>query len=105
MPSLGEFAQVDVAAAVAAGEVMVGFLADFFAQRMLIDRQIVLAEVGQPVHRVLAAVAARAAGRAADDEVGLAAVEMQVLGDLAAGLAAADDQDLAGRQLAAVAIG
>ena len=81
------------------------FLRTFSCKRVLIDRQVVLAEVGQPVHRVLAAVAARAAGGAADDEVGFAAVEMQVLGDLATGLAAADDQDLAGRQLAAVAVG
>ena len=72
---------------------------------MLIDGEVVLAEVGQPVDGVPASVAARAARGAADHEVGFAAVEMEVLGDLAAGLAAADDQDLAGGKLAAVAVG
>ena len=84
---------------------MVCLLADLLAQRVLIDRQIVLAEVGEPVHRILAAIAARATRRAADDEMGFPAVEVQVLGDLASGLSAADYQDLAGRQGATVAVG
>ena len=71
---------------------------------MLVHRQIVLTEVRQPIHRVLAAIAARTPRRAADDQVGFPAVEVQVLGDLAAGLAAADHQNLTGGKLAAVAV-
>jgi len=59
------------------------------------DRVLVLANVPQPVHNVSAAVEASAARRVAGNQMNLAAREMQVLGDLRAGLARAHDDDFA----------
>ena len=97
-------AQVDVAAAVAPGHVVIGLVAHAFAQRMLVHRQIVVAHHVQPLDHVLAAVAPRHARRVADAEMHLAAGEMQILGDLAAGLAAADDQHGALRKRIRIAV-
>ncbi len=101
----GEAPQVDVATAAAAGEVMVRLLADTFLQRVSVDRKIVVAEIGEPVDGVAPAIDPRAARGRADHEVDLAAGQVQVLGDLAAGLARADDEHGPGRELVRMTIG
>ena len=96
MPSQRALAQIDVAAAVAAGDVVIGLVAHALAQRMLVHRQIVVAHQVQPLDHVLAAIAPRHPRRIADAQMHLAAGEMQILGDLAAGLSAAHHQHGAG---------
>jgi hypothetical protein len=70
----------------------IGLVADAFAQRMLVHRQIVVAHQMEPLDHVLAAIAARDPRRIADAKVNLAAREVQIFCDLTAGLAATDHQ-------------
>ena len=100
----GEAPQIDVAAAVAPGDVMVGLVAHPLAQRVTVHRQIVVAHQMQPFDHILATVEAGDARRAADAQMHLAAVEMQVLGDLRPRLSGADHQHGAGRQRSRVPI-
>lgn len=97
-------AQIDVAAAVAAGHVVIGLVAHAFAQGVLMHRQIVIAHQVQPLDHILAAVAARHPRRVGDAQMNLAAGEMHILGDLAAGLAAADHQHGTRGQLFRIAV-
>ena len=100
----GDCAQVDGAPAVAPDEVMVGLAAHALAARMPIDRRIVLAEIGEPLHRVAARINPRATRRPANDQMHRPASQMQILRDPAAGLARADHQHRATRQLPGIAI-
>ncbi len=88
----GEAAQVDVAAAVAAGDVVVGLCFDLILAEVLAHRNAVVAHVVQPGDHVTAPVEARDPRRGAHRQVHLAAGQVQVLGDLAAGLAGAHHQ-------------
>src|SRR5690606_68591 len=88
----GELAQVDVTAAVAAGDVVVGVLALARSARLVLDGDVVVAHVVQPGHAVAAAVEAGDARGVADGQVHGAPGQVQVLGDLGAGLAGADHQ-------------
>ena len=96
-PLGGEPAQVDITAAVAAGDVVVGVAPHALAQRMLVDRHVVVVQVVEPGDHITAAVETGHPGSAPDGEMGLATGEMQVLGDLRARLPAADDEHPAGR--------
>ncbi len=100
----GEATQVDVAPAVAAGDVVVGLLDRGLAAWILGRGLVVEAHVGQPRHAVAAAVEPGHAGRTADREVHLPSGEVQVLGDLRSGLPGADHQHGAIRQLIRVAV-
>jgi hypothetical protein len=50
-------AQIDVASAVAPGDIVVGLVAHPLAQRMLVNRQIIVTHKVQPLDDILAAVA------------------------------------------------
>ncbi len=71
---------------------------------MVVDGHLVVAHVGKPGDDVAAPVEPGAAGCVADREVHLATGQMQILGDLRAGLSGADDQDFALGQLGGVAV-
>ena len=58
----------------------------------------------QPPNHVTAAVASRCRWAHGDSQVHLASGGVQLLGDLGAGLAAADDEDASGGQLAGPAV-
>ena len=98
MPSVGELAQVDIASAAAAGDIVVRLGPDAFLLRMLVDRLVVVAHVIQPIDHIFAAITPRGARCTAHAQMDLPADQMQVLGDLAAGLAGTDDQHFSGRQ-------
>jgi hypothetical protein len=87
-----EGAQVDVAAAVAARDVMVGVVAYAFAQRMFIHGLVVVPHVGQPVHGITPPIEARASRRVAGRQIYAASRQVQVFRDLCTGLARPDDQ-------------
>ena len=91
-PLLGEPAQIDVAATVAAGDVVVGLLDGGLATGVLRGGLVVEAHVGKPRHAVAAAVEPGDPWRAADREVDLTALQVKVLGDLGARLTGAHDQ-------------
>ncbi len=97
-------AQVDIASAVTAGDIVVGLVAHALAQGVLVHRQVVIAHQVQPLDHVLAAITPGHARSIANAEMDLAAGEMQVLGDLAAGLSAADNQHRAFGQRLRVAV-
>ena len=71
---------------------------------MLVHRQIVIAHQMQPLDDVLAAIAPRHSRCIGDAEIDLAAGDMQVLGDLTAGLTAADNEHRALGQLRRVVV-
>jgi hypothetical protein len=91
----GEATQVDVAPAVAAGDVMVSVVAHTLTQRVYINTNVVVAHLGQPVDHVLAAIEARTTGRIAYSQKHFAPRQMQVFGDLRTGLPGTDDQHIA----------
>ncbi len=68
-------------------------------------RKVIIAHEMQPFDHVLATITARHPRRIADAQVHLAAGEMKVLGDLAAGLPAADHQHCPWRELCRITIG
>jgi hypothetical protein len=88
----GEGAQVDVVPAVAAGDVVVGAEPHRVGVVELVDAAGVGAHVVEPGDDVAAAVPAGDARRGTGGQVHGAAREVQVLGDLAARLAGADDE-------------
>ena len=51
-----ERSQIDVAAAVAAGHVVVGLRADAFFERMVVDREIVIAELIEPFDHIFSTI-------------------------------------------------
>ncbi len=65
--------------------------------RMLVDRLVVVAHVIQPIDDIFAAITPRGARGAAHAQMD-APAQVQVLGDLAAGLAGTDHHDISGRQ-------
>jgi hypothetical protein len=71
---------------------------------MLVHGQAVVTHIFQPIDDVAPPIAARGARRAADRQVHATTGQVQVLGDLAAGLTGADHQHLAGRQRLRVAV-
>ena len=80
--------------------------AEFCLRRgQLVHGPVEKAHVHQPPHDVLAAIAARrTAGPGANAQVNLAPALIQLLSDLAAGLARTDDQHGTGRQLLRIPI-
>lgn len=100
----GERAQVDVVAAVASGDVVVGAEPHGVRVGELVDSPGVVAHFVEPGHDVPATVAPGDARRGPDGEVHPASGQVQVFGDLAAGLPGADDQDVAVGQLVRVAV-
>lgn len=98
----GELPQIDVAAAVAPRDVVVGGLPLGEAARR--DRHVVQAHLGEPGHAVPAPVEPGDTGCPAHGEVHVAALDVQVLGDLGARLPGADDEHRPLRQLARVAV-
>ena len=103
-PLAGEDPQVDVMAAVAAGDVVIGPQPQRIGVLELINPAVVVAHRVQPGHHVAAAVAAGDPRRAAGRQVHPPTGQVQVLGDLAAGLAGAHHQDRAIRKRARVAV-
>ncbi len=91
-PVPGERPQVDVVPAVPAGHVMVGPEPHRVGVVELGDRPAVVTHVIQPGHHVPAAVPPGDPRRAAHRQVNAAARQVQVLGDLAAGLPGTDDE-------------
>src|SRR5471030_1872695 len=87
-----ELAQINITAAITAGDVVIGIVADTFTQWMLIDGHVVILHVGEPVDHVAASVKARATRRFAYGEDYLATGQMQVFRDLRAGLPRSDHQ-------------
>ena len=65
----GPLAQVDVTAAIATGEVVVGLGAYQLGVGVLVDRHGVVAHAIEPIDHVLAAVAPGRAGRRTDAQV------------------------------------
>ena len=100
----GKLAQVDIAAAIPSGQIMVGILAHLFLQAVLIHRQVVLAEVVEPFDRIAAAIHPRTTRCAADREMHFPTRKVQVFRDLTAGLATAHHQDFARRQLVGILV-
>lgn len=92
-PVTGEGAQVDVAAAVAPGDVVVDPHPDGPRVVELVDAAGVVTHVVEPGDAVPAAVEPGHTGRAADSQMDLPACQVQILGDLTAGLPRADHQD------------
>ena len=88
----GALAQIDFTATIATGEVVVGFGADAAGVGMVADRHGVVAHPVQPIDHIPAAVHPWGSRGAAHTEVHGAAGQVQVLRDLAAGLAAAHHQ-------------
>jgi len=99
-----ESAQIEIVAARASRDVVVRVLADARAERVLLDRHLVVAHFVEPRDHVPAAIAPRDARRIADAEPHAPAGEVQVLGDLSAGLARAHDEHLARRELFGIAV-
>ena len=99
-----ERAQVDVSTTVTAGDVVVRVLAFADATGLIFDGDIVDAHVVQPGDTVTPPIEACDARCGAGDQVNPAAVEMQILGDLRSGLAGADDQYVAVRELVRAAV-
>src|SRR5947209_12137259 len=100
----GEGAQVDVASAVATGDVMVHPEVHCVRVGEFADRFAVVTDVLKPGHYVAATVEPGDARRATHREVYLTAGQVQILGDLATGLARADHQHLTGRQPVGAAV-
>src|SRR5262249_51134727 len=100
---LRELMQVDGVATLGAGNMWLA--RELRArQRQPADLPVVLAHPGEPPVRVLAAVAPRRPPGATRREKDLSTGLIKLLGDLCAGLRAADDQDGAGQELLRVAI-
>ncbi len=97
--SEGKVAEVDVVAAIAPGEVVVGAVDGFVLVGVLGDGGLVVAHFLEPCDGVLATVAAWRAWGISETEVDMAAVEVEVFHDLDAGLAGADDESGARRNL------
>ena len=104
MPSVTKLAEVDLAATVAAGEVMVGLLTNLLAQRVGVRGGLIVAHLGEPIDRVLAAVFARRAWRITNGEMHLPTGEVEIFGNLAARLTGTHDQHLAIRDLRRVLV-
>jgi hypothetical protein len=84
-----------LSAAVAAGHIVIGLGAHALFHRVIMHRHAVIPHVFQPIDDVSSAVEASSARRSAEAEVDFAAGEMQILGDLRAGLARPDHQHFA----------
>src|SRR5258708_6955864 len=72
-------AQIDVAPAVAAGDIVVGLVAHAFAHRVLMHRKVIRAHEGPPLDHLLAAITAPHPRRIADAQAHLAAGPMKSL--------------------------
>jgi len=93
-----ERAQIDIVAAAATGHVVVRVVAHAMLERVLRDGEIVVAERVEPPHDVATAVAARGPWCGTDAQVHAPAGEVQILGELRAGLTGADDEHVAAGQ-------
>jgi hypothetical protein len=100
----GALPQIDVATTITACDVVIGLITHTFAQRMLVDWQIVVAHQVQPLDDIFAAIAPRHSRCIADAEIDLATGDMQVLSDLTAGLTATNHQHRSLGKLGRIAV-
>src|SRR6478609_8217183 len=89
----GHLSQIDVTPAIAAGHVVVRLVSHLLAIRVLLDWDVVVAQLVQPFHDVSATVATRATRRWADRQMHLTSGQVQIFGDLRARLTGPNHED------------
>ena len=82
-PLAGELSQIDIAPAIAPGDVVIGLATHLFFHRMVVHRHAVIPHVFEPIDHVAPTVAASGARSSPYAEVNAAPGQVQVLGDLA----------------------